>query len=66
MIDHGFGHLEVIAFDAAEPPYKISVKEDISQALKVWEVFGEKPVMEFLQKEQFKTCLDAYCFNWFC
>ena len=27
LIDHGFGHLEVIAFDAAEPPYKISVKE---------------------------------------
>ena len=56
LIEHGYGHLELKAFDAAEPPYKISVKEDISQAIikAAEEVFGEKPVvMAFPQKEQF-------------
>jgi acetylornithine deacetylase/succinyl-diaminopimelate desuccinylase-like protein len=53
LIDHGFGHLEVIAFDAAEPPYKISVKEDISQAIikAAEEVFGEKPVVNGVSAE---------------
>ena len=40
---HGFGHIEVQAFDGAEPPYKISVKEDISQAIiaAATEVYGD-------------------------
>ena len=53
LIEHGFGHLEVKAFDAAEPPYKISVKEDISQAIikAAEEVFGEKPVVNGVSAE---------------
>ena len=50
---HGFGHLEVHAFDGAEPPYKISVQEDISQAIiaAAHEVFGEPPVVNGVSAE---------------
>ena len=53
LIEHGYGHLELKAFDAAEPPYKISVKEDISQAIikAAEEVFGEKPVVNGVSAE---------------
>ena len=46
---HDFGHIEVQAYDGAEPPYKISVKEDISQAIiaAATEVYGELPVGEW-------------------
>ena len=50
---HGFGHIEVKAFDGAEPPYKISVKEDISQAIiaAATEVYGELPVVNGVSAE---------------
>ena len=50
---HGFGHIEVQAFDGAEPPYKISVKEDISQAIiaAATEVYGELPVVNGVSAE---------------
>ena len=50
---HGFGHIEVNAFDGAEPPYKISVKEDISQAIiaAATEVYGELPVVNGVSAE---------------
>ena len=50
---HGFGHIEVKAFDGAEPPYKISVKEDISQAIiaAASEVYGELPVVNGVSAE---------------
>jgi acetylornithine deacetylase/succinyl-diaminopimelate desuccinylase-like protein len=50
---HGFGHIEVDAFDNAEPPYKISVKEDISQAIiaAATEVYGELPVVNGVSAE---------------
>ena len=53
LIENGFENLEVKAFDAAEPPYKISVKEDISQAIikAAEEVFGEKPVVNGVSAE---------------
>ena len=41
------------AFDGAEPPYKISVKEDISQAIiaAATEVYGELPVVNGVSAE---------------
>ena len=53
LIEHGFENIEVKAFEAAEPPYKISVKEDISQAIikAAEEVFGEKPVVNGVSAE---------------
>jgi acetylornithine deacetylase/succinyl-diaminopimelate desuccinylase-like protein len=50
---HGFGHIEVRAFDGAEPPHKISVKEDISQAIiaAATEVYGELPVVNGVSAE---------------
>lgn len=53
LVKHGFGHIEVKAFDGAEPPYKISVKEDISQAIiaAATEVYGELPVVNGVSAE---------------
>lgn len=53
LVKHGFGHIEVRAFDGAEPPYKISVKEDISQAIiaAATEVYGELPVVNGVSAE---------------
>ena len=53
LVDHGFGHLEIKAFESAEPPYKISIKEDISQAIikAAIQVFGEKPVVNGVSAE---------------
>lgn len=50
---HGFGHLEVHAFDGAEPPYKISAREDISQAIiaAATEVYGAPPVVNGVSAE---------------
>ena len=51
---HGFGHLEVrVEGGIPEPPYKISVKEDISQAvIKAAElVFGAPPVVNGVSAE---------------
>ena len=53
LVKHGFGHIEVRANDGAEPPYKISVKEDISQAIiaAATEVYGEIPVVNGVSAE---------------
>ena len=53
LVKHGFGHIEVRAFDGAEPPYKISVKEDISQAIiaAATEVYGELPIVNGVSAE---------------
>lgn len=53
LVQHGFGHIEVRAFDGAEPPYKISVREDISQAIiaAATEVYGELPVVNGVSAE---------------
>ena len=53
LIDNGFGNIEVKASESSEPPYKISVKEDISQAIikAAEEVFGEKPVVNGVSAE---------------
>jgi acetylornithine deacetylase/succinyl-diaminopimelate desuccinylase-like protein len=50
---HGFGHIEVHAYEDAEPPYKISVREDISQAIiaAATEVYGELPVVNGVSAE---------------
>jgi acetylornithine deacetylase/succinyl-diaminopimelate desuccinylase-like protein len=54
LVDHGFGHLEVIIRGGTpEPPYKISVKEEISQAIirAATMVFGEAPVVNGVSAE---------------
>lgn len=54
LVDHGFGHIEVIIRGGVpEPPYKISVKEDISQAvIRAAElVFGAPPVVNGVSAE---------------
>jgi hypothetical protein len=33
LVKHGFGHIEVIGEARAEPPYKISAKEPMAQAV---------------------------------
>ena len=50
---HGFGHIEVVAFDGAEPPYKISAKESMAQAIiaAATEVYGELPVVNGVSAE---------------
>jgi len=53
LVKHGFGHLEVIAFDGAEPPYKISVKESMAQAViaAATQVYGEAPIVNGVSAE---------------
>lgn len=54
LIDQGFGHIEVIIRGGTpEPPYKISVKEDISQAVirAAERVFGAPPVVNGVSAE---------------
>ncbi len=53
LIKHGFGHIEVKYRDGTEPPYKISVKEDISQAIiaAATEVYGELPIVNGVSAE---------------
>lgn len=50
---HGFGHIELTAFDNAEPPYKISVRESMAQAViaAAQEVYGEPPVVNGVSAE---------------
>lgn len=52
--DHGFGHIEVLVERGLpEPPYKISVKEDISQAIIAAAelVYGKPPVVNGVSAE---------------
>lgn len=53
LVKHGFGHIEVNARDTAEPPYKISVKESMAQAViaAATEVYGELPIVNGVSAE---------------
>ena len=54
LVERGFGHIEVIIRGGTpEPPYKISVKEDISQAVirAATTVFGKPPVINGVSAE---------------
>lgn len=50
---HGFDTIEVISTERAEPPYKISVKEPMSQAViaAAMKVYGEKPIVNGVSAE---------------
>ena len=50
---HGFGHLEVKSEARAEPPYKISVKESMAQAVikAATVVYGEVPIVNGVSAE---------------
>ncbi len=50
---HGFGHIEVIARGTGEPPYKISVKEPMAQAViaAATDVYGELPIVNGVSAE---------------
>ena len=50
---HGFDTIEVISSAHAEPPYKISVKEPMSQAViaAATKVYGEKPIVNGVSAE---------------
>jgi acetylornithine deacetylase/succinyl-diaminopimelate desuccinylase-like protein len=50
---HGFDNIEVISTERAEPPYKISVKEPMSQAViaAAMKVYGEKPIVNGVSAE---------------
>lgn len=50
---HGFGHIEVIFRGTAEPPYKISVKEPMSQAViaAATQVYGQLPIVNGVSAE---------------
>jgi acetylornithine deacetylase/succinyl-diaminopimelate desuccinylase-like protein len=53
FVKHGFGHIEVRASESAEPPYKISVKESMAQAViaAATQVYGELPVVNGVSAE---------------
>lgn len=50
---HGFSHIEIIARENAEPPYKISVKEPMAQAViaAAMQVYGELPIVNGVSAE---------------
>lgn len=50
---HGFGHIEVKFEARSEPPYKISVKEPMAQAViaAATKVYGEKPIVNGVSAE---------------
>lgn len=50
---HGFGHIEVKGEARAEPPYKISVKESMAQAViaAATKVYGEAPIVNGVSAE---------------
>ncbi len=53
LVKHGFKHLEVNAEARAEPPYKISVKESMAQAVirAATLVYGELPIVNGVSAE---------------
>ncbi len=53
LVAHGFGHIEVIGEPRVEEPYKISAREDISQAIiaAAHEVYGEAPIVNGVSAE---------------
>jgi acetylornithine deacetylase/succinyl-diaminopimelate desuccinylase-like protein len=50
---HGFGHIEIIGEARAEPPYKISAKEPMAQAViaAAERVYGERPIVNGVSAE---------------
>jgi len=50
---HGFEHVEIVAEGPAEPPYKISVKESMAQAViaAAHDVWGEPPIVDGVSAE---------------
>jgi len=50
---HGFEHIEILSEERAEPPYKISVKESMAQAViaAATEVWGEVPIVDGVSAE---------------
>ena len=53
LVKHGFGHLEVQYRMNAEPPYKISVRESMAQAViaAATKVYGEVPIVNGVSAE---------------
>lgn len=53
LVKHGFGHIEVRGEARAEPPYKISVKESMAQAVieAATKVYGEVPIVNGVSAE---------------
>jgi acetylornithine deacetylase/succinyl-diaminopimelate desuccinylase-like protein len=53
LAKHGFDNIEVISTERAEPPYKISVKEPMSQAViaAAMKVYGEMPIVNGVSAE---------------
>jgi len=53
LVKHGFGHLEVTYRTNAEPPYKISVRESMAQAViaAATKVYGEMPIVNGVSAE---------------
>ncbi len=53
LVKHGFGHIEVLGEARAEPPYKISVKESMAQAVieAATLVYGEVPIVNGVSAE---------------
>lgn len=53
LLEHGFGHIEVLGEARAEPPYKISVKESMAQAVieAATLVYGEVPIVNGVSAE---------------
>lgn len=50
---HGFGHIEIVSEERAEPPYKISAKEPMAEAVvtAAMQVYGEKPIVNGVSAE---------------
>lgn len=50
---HGFGHIEIESKERAEPPYKISAKEPMAEAVveAATQVYGEKPIVNGVSAE---------------
>jgi acetylornithine deacetylase/succinyl-diaminopimelate desuccinylase-like protein len=53
LVKHGFGHIEVQHRSNVEPPYKISVRESMAQAILAASkaVYGEVPVVDGVSAE---------------
>ena len=50
---HGFAHIEIESKERAEPPYKISAKEPMAEAVveAAMQVYGEKPIVNGVSAE---------------
>lgn len=50
---HGFQHVEIVSEERAEPPYKISAKEPMAEAVvtAAMQVYGERPIVNGVSAE---------------